>query len=68
LHRCYSAFFVDHYVLCGVGRGNAERGRPVGWTHRIMGDGMVQKLDCGFPTILVVAPLTRRFVASITRS
>ena len=40
------SFFADHYVLCGVGRGNAERGRPVGWTHRVMGDGMVQKLDC----------------------
>ena len=33
----YSAFFVDHYVLCGVGRGNAERGMAVGlWAYGVV--------------------------------
>ena len=43
------SFFVDHYFLCGVGCGNAERGRLV-----------------AFLTILVVALVSRRFVARVT--
>ena len=43
------SFFVDHYFLCGVGCGNAERGRLV-----------------AFLTILVVALVSRRFVADVT--
>ena len=41
------SFFVDHYVFCGVRRGNAERGRPVERSRCIMGDGMLQNLVRG---------------------
>ena len=62
------SFFVDHYVLCAVGCGNAERGRLLSDDFTALwAAAWYKRWIFAFPKILVAAPLTRCFVARIKR-
>ena len=63
----FSFLFVDHHVLCGVGGGNAERGGVDDGFAALWLAAWYKSWIVAFPTILVVAPLTRRLVARLTR-
>jgi hypothetical protein len=59
--------FVDHHVLCGVGVATLNAAGLTDGFAALWLAAWYKSWTVAFPTILVVAPLTRRLVARLTR-